>query len=97
MFINLNVMRCKFYFWLVAIEIILFSCVSPSGFVINGMVEGMQEGEIYLYADLDEDTLARASVVGGKFVLTGRVDDLTSASLVIEDKVEVCVFVEIRQ
>lgn len=84
----------KCCFFLVVIVLTLFSCISPSGFVINGTVNGLQNGKIYLYADLDGDTLAQAPIIDGKFVMTGHVSELTGAYLIVEDKIKALMFVE---
>ena len=48
-----------------------------AGFRIEGHVKGLDENSVVTFSDANKptDTLARASVKGGVFILTGRVDE----------------------
>lgn len=73
---------------LAAIAISLSACNTTPKYTINGTVEGEQAGNIYLlkFQGQEADTLAKAAIAEGKFVLTGTTDSLTDAYIVIEGK-----------
>ncbi len=78
----------KILFPAAAIAFSLAACVSTPKFTINGTVEGEQTGNVYLAKNTGKnvDTLAKAAITDGKFVLTGNVANTTSAYLGIEGK-----------
>lgn len=73
----------KILFPAAAIAFSLAACVSTPKFTINGTVEGEQTGNVYLAKNTGKnvDTLAKAAITDGKFVLTGNVANTTSAYL----------------
>lgn len=82
----------KILFPVAAIAFSLAACVSAPKFTIKGTIEGEQEGKQSNNAFLlknngkEVDTLAKAAITNGKFVLTGNVADITTATLVLEGK-----------
>lgn len=76
---------------------ILSACNTTPKYTINGTVEGEETGNVYLvkYLGKSMDTLAKAPINQGKFVITGKVDSLTDAYLLVEGKRNwITVFVE---
>lgn len=78
----------KILFPLVAIAFSMAACDSTPKFTINGTVEGDQTGNVYLFKNANNalDTLAKAPITDGKFVLTGNVANTTNAFIGIEGK-----------
>ncbi|MDE6452064.1 MAG: AhpC/TSA family protein [Odoribacter sp.] len=75
----------KILFPAAAIAFSLAACVSTPKYTINGTIEGEQaSGNAFLVKN--SDTLAKAVITDGKFVLTGNVDHTTNAQLTIEGK-----------
>ena len=68
--------------------LMLASCKTETKYTINGVVEGGENGTVYLvkYVDKVLDTLASASIVDRKFKLEGKVDDIYHAFLTIAEK-----------
>ncbi|MEG0795612.1 MAG: TlpA disulfide reductase family protein [Odoribacter sp.] len=73
---------------LAVIAVSLSACNTTPKYTINGVVEGEQTGNVYLVKSAGEamDTLAKAAIAEGKFVLTGTIDSLTDAYIIIEGK-----------
>lgn len=73
---------------LAAIAISLSACNMTPKYTITGTVEGEQTGKVLLlkYTGKVADTLAQSSISEGKFTLTGSVEKLTDAYVVIEGK-----------
>lgn len=73
---------------LTAFAIALSACNTTPKYTINGTIEGEQTGNVFLLKPSGKtaDTLAKASVEEGKFILTGTVDSLTDAYIAIEGK-----------
>lgn len=59
-------------------------CQEKLGFVINGEMRGVTDGGIVLIANGFRDTLATGDLVNGKFRLTGSVDSVCLAHVMIE-------------
>lgn len=78
----------KSLFSLAAIALSMAACNTAPKYTINGTVEGEQTGNAYLvkYAASAMDTLAKSPIADGKFTLTGKVDGLTDAYIVVEGK-----------
>lgn len=78
----------KSLFPIAAIALSLAACNSAPKFTINGTVEGETTGNALLIKQANSklDTLAKAPIAEGKFVLTGTVAGLTDAYLVFEGK-----------
>lgn len=71
----------------IALSLMAFTaCNSVPQFKINGNVEGMQTGKVFLIksANSETDTLAQADITDSKFNMTGSVSGLTAAYLVLE-------------
>lgn len=73
---------------LAVLALSLAACNTTPKYTINGTVDGEQTGTAYLvkYAQQKADTLAKGEIVNGKFTLTGNVDNITNAYLVLEGK-----------
>ncbi len=73
-------------FSIAAIALSLTACNSTPKYTVNGTITGEQTGTIILVTQVDNklDTLAKATITEGKFVLTGSVKELTDAYLMIE-------------
>lgn len=73
---------------LAALAFAMTACNSTPEYKINGTVEGEQTGNVYLlkYANQKMDTLAKAPIADGKFTITGSVEGVTDANLVMEGK-----------
>ncbi len=71
-----------------AITLSLAACDSTSQFTVNGTLTGETTGHVFLVEQVNNklDTLAKAAITDGKFVLNGTVDSLTDAYLMIEGK-----------
>lgn len=78
----------KFLFPLAAITLSIAACNSTSQYTINGTVEGEQEGNVYLvkYSGRTADTLSKAPVKDGKFMIQGKAENTTNAYLIVEGK-----------
>lgn len=70
----------------VVIASALMACNTTPKYSINGTVEGVENGKALLvkYANGKMDTLAQAGFTGGKFELTGAVEGITQAQVLIE-------------
>ena len=66
---------------------ILASCTSAPAFVVNGKVNNLDSGKVYLLAQNGEkqDTLASSDLVDGTFKLEGSVQQATPAILAVEN------------
>lgn len=73
---------------LAAIAISLAACDTTPKYTIAGTVEGEQTGKVLLlkFEGRTADTLAQAEITEGKFTMTGTVDSLTEAFVVVEGK-----------
>lgn len=73
---------------LAALTLSLAACNTTPKYTINGTIEGEQTGNVYLVKPNASavDTLAKAAVADGKFTLTGTVEGLTDAYVIIEGK-----------
>ena len=73
---------------LAVLALSLSSCDTTPIDTINGTVEGEQTGTAYLvtYAKQKADTLAKGDIADGKFTLSGNVENLTPAYLILEGK-----------
>ena len=71
-----------------AIALSLAACNSTPKFTVNGTIAGETAGNVILVKQADQklDTLAKAAIAEGKFVLSGTVNELTDAYLMIEGK-----------
>lgn len=72
----------KNLFSVAVLALSLAACHSTPKFTIDGTVVGKPTGKVLLIAQ--QDTLAKADVVEGKFTLSGTVDGLTDANLIME-------------
>ncbi len=71
---------------LAVLALSLSACDTTPKYTINGTVEGEQTGTAYLvtYAKQKADTLAKGDIADGKFTLSGNVENLTPAYLILE-------------
>jgi peroxiredoxin len=63
------------------------ACDSRTSFTVNGTIEDVTEGKVILAARTENntiDTLAAAPIVNGAFTLTGKVNEVTLATLLVE-------------
>lgn len=78
----------KTLFPIAAIALSLAACNSAPKFTVNGTIAGEATGNVILVKQVDNklDTLAKAAIANGKFVLSGTVNELTDAYLMIEGR-----------
>lgn len=71
---------------LAVITLSLAACDTTPKYNINGTIAGEKAENIYLlkYQGRTADTLAKAQIVDGKFKLTGSINELTPAYIVVE-------------
>ena len=64
------------------------ACSNPKGFVINGQVEGLDDGTVVTLVPMSHDNdsaLCEATVEGGKFQLSGIADEPICARIAVKD------------
>ena len=64
------------------------ACNNPKGYVINGQVEGLEDGTTLTLVPMSHDNdsaLAEATVQGGKFQLTGVAEEPICARIAVKD------------
>lgn len=84
---NYKIMK-KILLPLAALTLIVSACNTAPKFSIDGTIEGQQTGNVFLIQAKNQtlDTLSKATVTDGKFTLSGQVDSITEAFVVIEGK-----------
>lgn len=73
---------------LAALIFIASACDTTPKFTIDGTIDGQQAGNVFLIQEKNQalDTISRSAVNNGKFTLSGQVDSITEAFVVIEGK-----------
>ena len=65
--------------------VLLAACTPRAGFTVNGTIEGVADGKVLLIVSRDNvnDTIAAAPLEKGEFTLSGKVDEVTLATLLV--------------
>ncbi len=90
-------MKNLFYFFLLAA--LFVACNPAPKFTINGNIEGLADGTVYLKQRVDGNavTIDSAKSVGGKFLLKGTVEVPDMFTVVLGERKQVPVFLENKE
>ena len=88
----------RILFLIILIGGILHGCRASGGYTINGTVEGIEVGKVFIlkqkFTKENWDALAIGTVKDGKFVIKGKVQEPTAGYVVMEGMMGAIVFLE---